>query len=379
MAQHVRHAPRVLIVGGSLGGLAAGLELASVGCNVEIFERSDRVLDDRGAGIVMQAETMHLLRKYNLADEQDAGVWSHYRQYLEQDGTSASSSRSAQLMTSWGLLFRRFRQAFPQERYHDGCSVLSVEQDGAAVEVRFADGRTEQGDLLVCADGARSTCRQAFLPDVQPRYAGYVAWRGVVPENMVDPTLLTTFEDHFTFFQMPSSHILCYLIPGAEGEISRGERRLNWVWYWNVAEEQLPDLLTDVDGKPRDFSVPPGQVQPDHVEAQRKIAEQNLPSPFFQLFENTREPFIQPIFDLAVPRMAFGRACLIGDAAFVPRPHTAASTSKAIANAIALGEAISANSDVVAALHSWEPRQLVLGRELESQGQFLGNRSQFPE
>jgi 2-polyprenyl-6-methoxyphenol hydroxylase-like FAD-dependent oxidoreductase len=171
MAQHIGHAPRVLIVGGSLGGLAAGLELASVGCSVEIFERSDRVLDDRGAGIVMQAETMHLLRKYNLADEQNAGVWSNYRQYLAQDGTSASHSRSAQLMTSWGLLFRRFRQAFPQERYHDGCSVTGVEQDGTAVEVRFADGRIELGDMLVCADGARSTCRPAFLPELQPRYA----------------------------------------------------------------------------------------------------------------------------------------------------------------------------------------------------------------
>jgi 2-polyprenyl-6-methoxyphenol hydroxylase-like FAD-dependent oxidoreductase len=335
-------------------------------------------LDDRGAGIVMQAETMHLLRKYDLADEQNAGVWSHYRQYLEHDGTPASRNRSAQLMTSWGLLFRRFRQAFPQEHYHNSCSVKSVEQDAYAAEVHFADGRTERGELLVCADGARSTCRLAFLPDVKPRYAGYVAWRGVVPEKLVDPQLLATFADHFTFYQMANSHILCYLIPGAEGEISQGMRRLNWVWYWNVTEAELPNLLTDIDGNPRDFSVPPGQVQPEHVKAQRKIAEQYLPSPFFQLFEATREPFIQPILDLAVPHMAFGRACLIGDAAFVPRPHTAASTSKAIANAIALGEAISTHRDIAAALLAWEPEQLALGRELESHGQYLGNRSQFP-
>src|SRR5712671_3006019 len=104
MAQHIGHAPRVLIVGGSLGGLAAGLELASVGCDVSIFERSDRVLDDRGAGIVMQAETLHLLRKYQLADEHTAGVWSRFRQYLDADGMGPPTP-SQQLMTSWGLLY----------------------------------------------------------------------------------------------------------------------------------------------------------------------------------------------------------------------------------------------------------------------------------
>ena len=57
----------------------------------------------------------------------------------------------------------------------------------------------------------------------------------------------------------------------------------------------------------------------------------------------TKEPFVQPIYDLSVPRMVFGRVCLLGDAAFVPRPHTAASTSKAVTNAITLAEAIGAS------------------------------------
>jgi 2-polyprenyl-6-methoxyphenol hydroxylase-like FAD-dependent oxidoreductase len=378
MTQPIGSSPRALVVGGSLGGLASALELAAAGLNVDIFERSDRAFDDRGAGIVMQPETMHLLKKYALADETNSGVWSHYRQYLDRDGTAASRAPSAQLMTSWGLLFRRFRGAFPDRRYHEGCSVNSIAHDSESVEIRFADGRTERGDLLVCADGARSTCRQILLPDVKPTYAGYVAWRGVVAERSVAPALLATFADHFTFYQMPGSHILCYLIPGAEGELSPGDRRLNWVWYWNVAEDRLPELLTDIGGRPRDFSVPPGQVRPEHLAAQQKIAEQFLPPPFLRLFEATPEPFIQPILDLAVPRMAFGRTCLVGDAAFVPRPHTAASTSKALAGAIALGEALSNRRDILAALQDWEPSQLALGRELDAQGRYLGNRSQFP-
>jgi 2-polyprenyl-6-methoxyphenol hydroxylase-like FAD-dependent oxidoreductase len=97
-----------------------------------------------------------------------------------------------------------------------------------------------------------------------------------------------------------------------------------------------------------------------------------------RLVEATDEPFVQTIHDLAVPRMAFGRVCLTGDAAFVPRPHTAASTAKAAANALALVDSLTAaNGDVVEALRLWEPAQLDYGTQLRIHGQRLGNRSQF--
>ena len=92
----------------------------------------------------------------------------------------------------------------------------------------------------------------------------------------------------------------------------------------------------------------------------------------------TNEPFIQTIYDLSVPRMAFGRY-ILGDAAFVPRPHTAAGLSKAATNAVSLANSIanSSNVDVVEALKSWEPRQIELGNNLKNLGISLGNRSQF--
>ena len=77
-----------------------------------------------------------------------------------------------------------------------------------------------------------------------------------------------------------------------------------------------------------------------------------LPTVFWQLVGQTNEPFIQTIYDLSVPRMAFGRICILGDAAFVPRPHTAAGVSKAATNAVALANCIANSSkvDVVEAL-----------------------------
>jgi len=103
-----------------------------------------------------------------------------------------------------------------------------------------------------------------------------------------------------------------------------------------------------------------------------------LPPTFLRLVKATAEPFVQTIHDLATPKMAFGRVCLTGDAAFVPRPHTAASTAKAAANALGLADSLTAaHRDVAEALRRWEPDQLAYGKQLRVHGQWLGNRSQF--
>ena len=78
----------------------------------------------------------------------------------------------------------------------------------SGVSARFGAGEVQRFDLLVGADGARSFVRQQILPEVKPRYAGYDAWRGVVPESEVEGALLRTFDEHFTFQQMHHSHIL---------------------------------------------------------------------------------------------------------------------------------------------------------------------------
>jgi 2-polyprenyl-6-methoxyphenol hydroxylase-like FAD-dependent oxidoreductase len=285
---------KVLIIGGSLGGLMAWIELHHAGCDVEIFERSQRVLDDRGAGIVMQVETLHMLTQRCVLAEDETGGWLHNRQYLDRDGEPASQQYMPQRMTSWGLLYRAFRAAFREEHYHAGRQLLDFTADGATVKTRFADGSQARGNLLIGADGSRSSIRQQLFPEVKPLYAGYFAWRAVVHERDAGEGLLATFGDHFTFQQMRRSHILCYLIPGAKGETRLGERRLNWVWYWNCPEAELPRLMTGRDARLHEFSVPPGQLCPEIVAAQQIIAEQLLCPEFFQLWQATQEPFLQP-------------------------------------------------------------------------------------
>jgi 2,6-dihydroxypyridine 3-monooxygenase len=74
--------------------------------------------------------------------------------------------------------------------------------------------------------------------------------------------------------------------------------------------------------------------------------------------------------------MAFRRICLLGDAAFVVRPHAAAGTAKAAADAWALAEALEATRDVPTALTGWERSQLALGAQLLERTRRIGRRSQ---
>ena len=90
------------------------------------------------------------------------------------------------------------------------------------------------------------------------------------------------------------------------------------------------------------------------------------------------EPFVQAVYDIDVPRMAHGRVCLIGDAAFAVRPHAAAGTAKAADDGWALAEELAAAAgDVPAALTAWEQRQLLLGRQLLARTREIGDASQF--
>src|SRR5260370_3185265 len=281
-----------------------------------------------------------------------------------------------QLMTSWGLLYWWFKKSFPEQNYHLGYEFQNLEQSEWSVTSYFTNGTHDSADLLIGADGFRSGVRALLLRQIQPKYAGYVAWRGVVPEADLREEILKVFASHFTFFQMPDSHILCYLIPSETGKTEAGQRRLNWVWYWNVSGKELVPLLTDAQGIRRTYAIPPGSLHPDQEHKQRTVAESVLPPAFKALLRATKEPFVQAIMDLACPRLAFDRTILAGDASFVIRPHTASSTSKGIANAFALSGQLEGRRTLLEPLDTWQISELDRGGSLMSYGQGLGDRSQ---
>jgi 2-polyprenyl-6-methoxyphenol hydroxylase-like FAD-dependent oxidoreductase len=367
---------KVAVAGGSIGGLCAGIALRGIGCEVDVYERTPGAMTSRGAGIVIQDDLLRLLHRHG-APELPATSCLQRRYLLPDDGDGVATAMP-QRFTSWDAIYRTLRSTFPDERYHSGSTLTGFgPTDGRAV-VRFAERGEIEADLLVCADGSRSETRRRLLPEVEPHYAGYVAWRGTIEEERVAPELVRFFDQSFAFCEARlGGHILCYFIPGADTATEPGRRRLNWVWYVNVPDgPELEWLLTDRAGELHAGSVPAGMV-PDELKAEiHAVAARELHPRFVALVQGTPDPFIQIILDVAVPCMAFGRACLLGDAAFVVRPHTAAATAKAAADAMTLAAALAADSgDPDAALRAWEARQLEHGRGLVDHGIALGTRS----
>lgn len=368
---------RAIIVGGSLGGLSAAVWLREVGCDVDVFERSPAHLEDRGAGIMLNPATVRYFLVKKVVDIRQVSAPIRRFQYLDRAGRVVASAPAFWWSSAYNVLYRGLLGCFDRTRYHLGEECIGFDQDETGVTVRFATGRVERGDLAVFADGINSVGRRLLLPDCRPQYAGYVAWRGTVSEEHLKPETFSLFHEAITYYVLTEGHTLAYPIPNKEGAVEPGRRLTNWLWYRNVTEAELADLLVGRGGQRFSTSVPAGFVAERHIERLHADAAAELPPPFAEIIGLTQEPFIEVIFDVEVPRMAFGRVCLLGDAAFRARPHAAAGTAKAAEDAYRLAMALKAcGYDVTKALEEWESTQLPLGRAVVERARQAGERLQ---
>ena len=366
----------IAVVGGSLGGLTAACLLADAGHDVTVYERSPIELEERGAGIGFLPATYRYLVEHASISLDAVAVRTHHIRHLGRDGAVAHESAHQYLFSSWNTVYREMLACFDRSRYRLARELVAIELE--PLSLRFADGAVVRPDLAVLADGVGSTGRAALLPDALPQYSGYVAWRGVVPETRLTAATRAALDDAITYYVYANSHILVYPIPGSDGSVAPGERLVNIVWYRNYAAgADVGDLLVDSHGNRREVSVPPGAVRLEHIAEARAVAVARLPAPIAEVVLAIDHLFIQVVLDLDVPRMAFGRACLLGDAAFVVRPHAAAGTAKAADDAWTLRDALAVHpNDPAAALAAWEPAQLTLGRSLLGRTRSIGRRSQ---
>jgi 2-polyprenyl-6-methoxyphenol hydroxylase-like FAD-dependent oxidoreductase len=362
---------RALIVGGSMSGLLAALLLRRAGWDVHVFERVESELAGRGAGIVAQPDLIATLARLGI-DPTDLGVEITTRKILDASGRLAGEFVCPQVLTAWERVYRVLRDAFPAERYHRGRGVRGFEQTANSVVVQFSDGGAAAGELLVGADGLRSTIRQQCLPQLAPLYAGYVAWRALIPEAAFAPAIHRELFNYMTFCLPPGEQCLGYPVAGPDNDLRPGHRRYNVVWYRPAGEQgELTRLLTDESGTTHVISIPPPLIARDAIAQMRAAAERLLAPQFRAVVRMIDEPILQPIYDLETPRMAFGRVAIIGDAAFVARPHVAAGVAKAADDAAALAAALD-GSEVEPALRRFEAARLMVGQRIIERARHLG-------
>jgi len=192
------HERRVIVVGGSIAGLFVGAFLRRIGWRVDIYERSSIELIGRGVGIfATHLELFEALDKCG-AGTVDVGVIVYKRITFDREGSVIGEKPQLQIVTSWDRLRQVLLKANDRQRYHFGHMFDRVDQDGSAVQVYFANGRSECADLLVGCDGFRSSVRAYLAPEVQPIYSGYYIWRGAPKGSDLSPETRRTMFPYFS-------------------------------------------------------------------------------------------------------------------------------------------------------------------------------------
>lgn len=370
---------RAIVVGGSIGGLTTALLLRKLGFEVDVFERTPTNLEHRGGGIVLQPIMMKWFDGHSTRQIEELSTKSSRLRYLGPGNEVLHDEPAVWRYTSWDTVYRALLSDFGDGHYHLGEFFSGFSQDADRVELRFASGRTESADLVVFADGITSTARRRLFPDLARQYSGYVGWRGTVREDLVSEKTRAVLADALTYSLGPNTQAVMYTIPGMDGELEVGKRLLNYVWYRNVADgPELHELTTDVRGFEALVSLHPGAVQQRYIDEMKATATATLAPAVAEVIVGTEQPYLQVVFDTRIPGMADGRVAIVGDAAFAARPHAAAGSAKAAADAWALYEHLGAHDGGIAeALKLWEPGQLELGNQLVDRVSAMGARSQF--
>ena len=362
----------ILIAGGSLGGLLAANLLLRDGHQVTVLEKAKHALDGRGAGIVTHAALLTALTRAGVTVDDSLGVQVQTRVQLEASGAVADSLKLPQLLSSWGRLHALLAAAFPPERYRLGRAVKLIAQGPHGVHIVCESGEIFDADLLIASDGLRSAVRAHCAPAVQPEYAGYIAWRGVCDEASLSRFTLDSVFDHFGFALPPGEQLIGYPVAGQGNTTARGQRRYNFVWYRPADAQALQALLSDADGGHHPQGIAPNKVSWRQIAAMRAVARGLLAPQFAEIIEKTAQPFVQPIQDVMSTQLAFGRVALMGDAAFVARPHVGMGVTKAAQDAVALTDEIRVHGATPAALQAHEALRLPAGQAVVQRARELG-------
>src|ERR1700728_697317 len=353
---------RALVIGGSLGGLMVAHLLRSIGWDAAIFERNDEELASRGVGLGTHPQLIAVLKRAGIDFDETMGIKPTRAVCLDSNGKILIEQPTARTLSGWSRLYRALLDALPAQTYRLGKRLVRVEQDAQGVTAIFADGTRERGDLLVGAGGVRSTVRAQFLPDVQPSYAGYVAWRASIDEADVPPAIWRELVDLYAFCLPEGEQLISYAVPGRDNSTAVGRRAYNIVWYRPVDRNTLADFCTDANGRHHANGIPPPLIRPDVIARIKADARATIAPQIAEVFALSA-PFFQPIYDLVSPQIVFGRVALAGDAAFVARPHAGAGTTKAALDAACLADSLRDNgNDITAGLQRYERMQLPFGK-----------------
>jgi 2-polyprenyl-6-methoxyphenol hydroxylase-like FAD-dependent oxidoreductase len=343
----------VLIAGGGIGGLTLGVALRRAGFSVRVFERAAS-LRPIGSGITMQTNAMLAFRTIGLDTAVAAAGHAMQRGSIldwrgRSLGTMLVSEMAAELGAPMIIIHRARLQEVLQEALGPepltlGTKVVGFREEPGSVFARLSDGTEVQGELLVGADGLRSTVRAQLLNDGEPRYAGYTSWRGVCEEaGVADPS--ATSESWGAGLRF--------------GIVPLGQGRTYWFATANtrVGGVDAPDAHAEL--LPR-FG---------HWHAPVRVLIEKTPAATIVRTDIHDRPPVQS--------WGRGRVVLLGDAAHPMTPNMGQGGGQALEDAAVLARCLAAEPELPAALARYQALRLPRANGFVSQSRRLGEMGQW--
>src|SRR5437868_4620577 len=333
---------RIAIIGGGIGGLTAALSLRQAGFEADIYEQAP-ALTHIGGGINMGPNAARVLIRLGLGEgllrEGVRPASTHQRRW--DDGrTLQRAPLNPQCEELYGAphvtihradLLAVISSGFPPERIHLGHRLLGLADSGEATEAWFENGFRLTADILVGADGIHSAVRAALFGEEAPRFAGCVAYRGLVPIERIADLALDTGNQSWVG---PGAHLVHY-------PVSRGHL-LNFVG-WTEHDTWNREDWTDRATVERALAAFEGW----HPQIRQIIAAADT-------------CFIWALFDRdPLPHWSVGRTTLLGDACHPMYPFMGQGAAQAIEDGAALAACLAAGADdPAAALRRYETLRL---------------------
>jgi len=241
--------------------------------------------------------------------------------------------------------------AFPQERLHLGHRLAGLKEEGGRVEAWFDNGARIAPDVLIGADGIHSVVRAALFGEAAPRFAGCVAYRGLVPVERITGLGLELGNQSWVG---PGGHLVHYFVARA--------RLLNFVG-WTEHDEWNREDWTD-------------RATPERAQA----AFSGWHDQIQRIISAADQCFIWALFDREPqPRWSQGRVTLLGDACHPMYPFMGQGAAQAIEDGACLASclktAVEGDGNVAAALLRYE--RLRLPRVTRLQEMSRANKTRF--
>jgi salicylate hydroxylase len=307
--------PRVVIVGGGIGGLFAANALVAQGLRVSVYEQAP-ALGEIGAGVYVTPNAVRHLERVGLgpAVEKWGARVGPGSSYFRHDGSPIAPVQVADA-SGWNASFGMHRADFvnflaanlPPGVVHTGHRAVGFEQNGDTARVRFANGASAEADVVVAADGIHSELRPHVFPPSKPVFHGTISYRGLVSRERLPDWPM----DRWLMWAGPSRHFLVFPV--------RHGTMVNYVGFVPVDEEMKESWTAPGD---------PAVLRREFEGWDPRIGN---------VLQQVDRTFRWALYDREpLPTWSKDRLTLLGDAAHPMLPHLGQGANQTIEDGMAL-------------------------------------------